>query len=147
MGHRIDSVNLDFINQGPLPARHPAHLYQIKQGESKTWELSLIPLENLKDFELVTSAQLQAPVFELTQTTCAPEESVSILLHSQSQPELSVIEPSGKSQRLKLDEIAPQLYKGNYSAQDIGLVQLIATAGGEAGRSQPERPSIKAMDF
>ena len=40
-GHRITSVNLDFINALPLPKRHPQDLWQVKPGASKTFRIYL----------------------------------------------------------------------------------------------------------
>ena len=51
MGHRIESLNLDLLNELPLPARHPQNLYELKQGESKEWIFTFVNVGNLDNLE------------------------------------------------------------------------------------------------
>lgn len=69
MGHRIESLNLDLINQLPLPQHHPQHLYELKKGESKTWTISFINVGDLAQLESSITKVSPVPLIVLDKTS------------------------------------------------------------------------------
>ena len=68
MGHRIESLNLDLINALPLPSRHPQHLWELKQGESKTWNIAFVNIKDSNLFEKTIYKASQLPIINIEQT-------------------------------------------------------------------------------
>ncbi len=62
-GHRIYTANIDFINQLPLPNRHPQHLTSLEPGETKTWTVLLTHIKALESVKEELSALGEVPVF------------------------------------------------------------------------------------
>ena len=46
-GHRIASMNLDLLNPGPLPARHPQNLDSLAPGQTRQWTIFLEEVDTL----------------------------------------------------------------------------------------------------
>ena len=69
MGHRIESLNLDLLNALPLPGRHPQHLYELAQGESKTWIIAFVNVGKLEDLEKKITAVEEIPMIYAAQTS------------------------------------------------------------------------------
>ena len=77
MGHRIESLNLDLINQLPLPARHPQDLYELKQGESKEWVISFVNVGNINNLEQALTKVAAIPMIFAEKTSyISSEEAV-----------------------------------------------------------------------
>lgn len=86
-GHRIESVNLDLLNAGPLPERHPQDLWQLRPGESKSWDIVLFTAEKPDDLELKVCDIAGAPVLYFGKTSYRPDEPVRVELYSPSTSE------------------------------------------------------------
>lgn len=72
MGHRIESLNLDLLNELPLPDRHPQHLYELKQGESKSWLIAFVNAGKLEDLEQAVTQAADIPMIYAERTSFRP---------------------------------------------------------------------------
>lgn len=61
-GHRITSINLDLLNQLPLPARHPQNLWRLDGGEEKIFRIVFAEANNLSEVPGLVHEITQAPV-------------------------------------------------------------------------------------
>ena len=89
-GHRIEGVNIDFINALPLPKRAPQDLYQLFPGQSFSWRLFITPVQDLKQLKDVVQKNTGAAYWDLPQTSCAVGEQTRIGLYSSSEPTVSL---------------------------------------------------------
>jgi len=94
--HRIFTANLDLMNAGPLPARHPQDLAELPPGQSKTWTIYLIPLVDLSDLKPTLAEACEAPMLKLGRHTLAGGESTSLRIWSKEKVMLEVRSPGGK---------------------------------------------------
>lgn len=85
-GHRIEGINIDFINALPLPERCPQHLYQLTPGQSYTWRLFITPVTDISSLPSVIVRNTCAPYWDIPQTSYAVGEKISIGLFSPVKP-------------------------------------------------------------
>lgn len=98
-GHRIESVNLDLLNALPLPERHPQNLWQLKPGESKSWDIVLFTVAKPDELELKVCDIAGAPTLRFEKTSYRPDEKVRVELFSPStseRPKVTVRNGEGK---------------------------------------------------
>ncbi len=76
-GHRIFTLNLDLLNAGPLPERHPQGLDTLAPGETKSWRVCLAPCGSLDQVAIKASELALAPMFELNRYTLEAGERVT----------------------------------------------------------------------
>ena len=62
--HRIYTANIDFINQMPLPNRHPQNLHSVGPGEAKKWTVMLLPISDIESVKSALSAAGEVPIFD-----------------------------------------------------------------------------------
>lgn len=74
MGHRIESFNLDLLNALPLPDRHPQHLYELRQGESKSWLITFVNTGKLERLEQSVTEVADIPMICAERTSYRPGE-------------------------------------------------------------------------
>lgn len=115
MGHRIESLNLDLLNELPLPARHPQNLYELKQGESKEWIFTFVNVGNLDNLEHAIARVSDIPLIDIRQTSYAAREEASFTLTADN-PNVKVTNDAGKELPVVLTKT-----KGN---RWIGKVRL-----------------------
>ncbi len=94
-GHRITSVNLDFINALPLPKRHPQNLWQILPRESKTFRIYLNDLNNLSELKRKVAELTKAPIIDITLTACKKGERIDFSILSNDEFLVNVVLPNG----------------------------------------------------
>ncbi|WP_042367693.1 hypothetical protein [Bacteroides neonati] len=94
MGHRIESLNLDLINQLPLPGRHPQQLYELKQNESKEWIISFVNVGALEQLEQTISKVADIPLIYAEQTSYRPNDEASFEVTGES-PTITVTDDKG----------------------------------------------------
>lgn len=75
MGHRIESLNLDLMNALPLPAHCPQDLWELKQGERKSWLLAFVPIPAPEQFEEILHRVADIPMLRMPHTTFRPDET------------------------------------------------------------------------
>ena len=96
MGHRIESLNLDLINALPLPMHNPQDLWQLKQGESKSWTLAFISINNLKEYEETMHRITNVPMLNITQTTYSANETAAFEVYASSEARITVHDDNEK---------------------------------------------------
>ncbi|WP_455672224.1 hypothetical protein [Phocaeicola sp.] len=95
MGHRIESLNLDLLNRLPLPDRHPQHLYELKQGESKEWIISFVNAGKLENLENAITEIADIPMLYAEQISYRPGDEASFAVFGKN-PEISITDDKGK---------------------------------------------------
>jgi len=100
-GHRITSVNLDFMNTLPLPERHPKNLWEIKPGESKTFRVYMDEIENLNKLSEKVSELTQAPFINMDATSCEKGGEINFSVYSDEATTVEIFSPDGNSSIIK----------------------------------------------
>lgn len=98
MGHRIESLNLDLMNALPLPAHCPQDLWQLKQGESKTWIIAFIDIPGPEKFEETLCQVAKLPMIRMEQTVFQPKETAVFEVLAASSPSIEVLNDKGEAQ-------------------------------------------------
>lgn len=76
-GHRIYTVTLDLLHEGPLPSRHPGHPSELTAGERRSWTIRFRPAENLAGVPAILSDLAAAPFFDVGLCTGEPGRSMT----------------------------------------------------------------------
>lgn len=105
MGHRIESLNLDLLNQLPLPERHPQNLYQLLPGESRTWTISLVNVGKLENLENGIRSVSDVPMLGIGQTSFRAGETAVIEIWGKN-PQVEVLNEQGEVINSKVDKQA-----------------------------------------
>lgn len=121
-GHRIESFNLDVLCRGPLPEHHP-HLWTLEPGEERSWTVKIIDMDSLEDFEETVWKYTGAPSILLERTSCAPEDKLTVDVWG-SAPEMKI-----EGEKIMLQRIAPDRWRGIYSASEPGFKNVEVTDG------------------
>ena len=100
-GHRITSVNLDFLNTLPLPERHPKNLWEIKPGESKTFRIYLDEIEELDKLAEKVSEFTQAPFINMDATSCEKGDEIIFSVYSDESTKVEIFSPDGNHSIIK----------------------------------------------
>lgn len=95
-GHRIYTANLLLLCRGPVPARHPQHLTELKAGQSLSWEIDLMPEASLEAYRDTMSGKFGIPVMDLERYTLAMGESAKINVWCGEEYTLRTATPSGE---------------------------------------------------
>lgn len=95
MGHRIESLNLDLLNELPLPDRHPQHLYELKQGESKSWLIVFVNAGKLENLEQAVTKVADIPMIYAERTSFRPGDEAVFEVWGKN-PEVRVTDDTGK---------------------------------------------------
>lgn len=101
-GHRIFTLNLDLLNAGPLPARHPQNLDTLAAGETKSWKIYLDPCDKLERVPSLAAGLAKAPMFQVDRYTLAAGESLSGSVCGVARlKNLVITDPNGKETPLQ----------------------------------------------
>ena len=128
MGHRIESLNLDLLNALPLPGRHPQHLYELAQGESKTWIIAFVNVGKLEDLEKKITAVEEIPMIYAAQTSYRPNEMAACEIWAEN-PSATLRDDNGKEIPVSLKKVADKRYVVNGKLPQTGLYTLRVQAG------------------
>ena len=96
MGHRIESLNLDLMNALPLPAHNPQDLWQLKQGEAKTWTIAFVDINTPDQFEETIHKVAGIPMLRIGQTVYQPKETAVFEVLATA-PVIQVTDDKGQS--------------------------------------------------
>jgi hypothetical protein len=136
-GHRIRTMNLDLLNAGPLPARHPENSHTLKPGERREWNIKLEALSSMEYIPTALAELSQAPWIDMKQTSIAPGETAELkvsLPDSADEAELSLTLENHAGEQTQLE-----LKKSNCLIQDKsltpGLYKIIAGYKGKKSES------------
>lgn len=130
MGHRIESLNIDLLNALPLPGRHPQHLYQLAQGESKSWIIAFVNVGKLEDLEEKVTAVEAIPMVYARKTSWRPGEEAECEVWGEN-PRVQVCDDEGRELNARLDRIAANRYKVSCVLPATGLYTLRVQSGGK----------------
>lgn len=128
MGHRIESLNLDLLNALPLPDRHPQYLYELAQGESKTWIIAFVNVGRLEDLEKKITAAEDIPMIYAAQTSYRPDETAACEIWAEN-PSVALRDDTGKEMPVSLKKVADKRYVVNGNLPQTGLYTLHVQAG------------------
>ena len=106
-GHRIYTGNLLLTVNGKVPKRHPQDLRGINAGENKSWEVNLIPLNDIKKFKPMLTERFDMPVISCEMYTVAKGEKIKPEIMCGEEYSVNIISPSGKiikSEKITADE-------------------------------------------
>ena len=104
MGHRIESLNIDLLNALPLPSRNPQDLWCLRQGESLSWNLVLIDMENPDRLEERLSSMAEIPMIRMERSGYgAGETAVFDVLGDR--PEVTVLDDKGTPLNIRSEPI------------------------------------------
>lgn len=120
MGHRIESLNLDLMNALPLPDRNPQHLWQLKQGESRTWTIAFIDISSLDKFESEVHKVSGLPMLRIPQTTVVPGEKASFEVLGAA-PEITVLDDKGTPISYNVHSVGTDLRRVECRLPKVGL--------------------------
>ncbi|SHF38201.1 hypothetical protein [Pedobacter caeni] len=104
-GHRIYSSNLDLINTGPLPQRHPQNSSSLKPGQTKKWSFYLVNISTLEDVAKTLTKIHKAPSFEIRQTTLEKGKPFEVKVYNSGTSQLKLTAPSGTVKNIKAKTI------------------------------------------
>ncbi|WP_105616992.1 hypothetical protein [Vallitalea okinawensis] len=125
-GHRIQTLNLDFIHQGPLPERHPQHLYELKAGEEKSWTITLQAVDTLDDVAPTLEQITHAPTFEVEQIQMMHKEEITLDIHSHIPLKIKVLSPMGNWTYYTLSPNADHVCSLSITGEEEGSYRIIA---------------------
>lgn len=82
-GHRIYTFGFDFLNELPLPSRHPQNLTNLPAGQGMSWMVSLCDIPNndpvsLSAVQPAISAMGNVPMISASRYTGEPGDTVSL---------------------------------------------------------------------
>ena len=100
-GHRIHTFNLEMLNAGPLPQRHPDELGQLAPGQKKQWTVFIAPSESLDEVTVKVADLCQAPLVTLEKYTLASGESCAISVQGKGLIGLQIQTPSGQTETIQ----------------------------------------------
>jgi len=92
----IATANIDFINQLPLPARHPQNLTVLKPGETKSWTVYLMAIDSLDEVKSVLANCSDVPIFDAEYYTIAPQQDTRVTIFGPRVKTLSIKNSEGK---------------------------------------------------
>jgi hypothetical protein len=96
----IYTANIDFINQLPLPARHPQNLSVLKSGETKSWTVYLIQIDSLDEVKSKLANCGDVPIFDAEYYTVAPGQETRVTIFGPKVKTLSIKNSQGKETKL-----------------------------------------------
>lgn len=127
MGHRIESLNLDLMNALPLPERHPQHLYELRQGESKIWILSLVNVGTLDQLEEKIVQVADIPMIDLQKTSFTSTEEAVFTVWGK-QPQVTVSDDKGEKLSVAMKKLSAERTQVRVILKEVGLYTVQATA-------------------
>ncbi len=130
MGHRIESLNLDLLNALPLPDRHPQHLYQLAQGETKTWIIAFVNVGELNDLEQKITAVGNIPMIDAAKTSYRPQETAACVIYAHN-PSATLRDDDGNESPVSLRKVADNRYEATCRLPQTGLYTLTVRDGGK----------------
>lgn len=128
MGHRIESLNLDLLNALPLPDRHPQHLYELAQGETKTWIITFVNTGELENLEKKVTAVGNIPMIYAAKTSFRPEEEAICDIWAEN-PEIVVQDGEGKEIEVEQQKLADKHYRMSCILPQTGMYTVRVKAG------------------
>lgn len=130
MGHRIESLNLDLMNALPLPEHCPQDLWQLRQGESKTWTIAFIDIESPDKFEETLHRATGIPMLRISQTSYRPGEKVTFEVVG-SAPTIEIADNKGRALTATVSNKSAQVKEVSCTLPSVGLYTIKVSEGGK----------------
>jgi hypothetical protein len=92
----IYTANIDFINQLPLPARHPQNLTVLKPGETRSWTVYLMEIDSLDEVKPKLANGGDVPIFGAEYYMVAPGQETRVTIFGPRVKTLSIKDSQGK---------------------------------------------------
>lgn len=128
MGHRIESLNLDLMNALPLPEHCPQDLWQLKQGESKTWTIVFMDISTPEGFEETIRKVAGIPMIRMNQTVFQPKETAVFEVLASS-PTIAVTNDRGEQLPVTVKEKSGKVKEVSCTLPAAGLYTIKVTDG------------------
>lgn len=128
MGHRIESLNLDLMNALPLPEHCPQDLWQLKQGESKTWTIAFMDISTPEGFEETIRKVAGIPMIRMNQTVFQPKETAVFEVLASS-PTIAVTNDRGEQLPVTVKEKSGKVKEVSCTLPATGLYTIKVTDG------------------
>lgn len=128
MGHRIESLNLDLLNALPLPQHCPQDLWNLKQGESKTWIVAFVNINTPDEFEATLHRIAGIPMIRMPQTTYQPKETAVFEVLA-STPTIEVTNDQGEPQPVTIKNKSGKVKEVACTLPAVGLYTVKVTDG------------------
>ncbi|KZS48844.1 hypothetical protein AWU65_24360 [Paenibacillus glucanolyticus] len=110
-GHRVETFILDCLHAGPLPERHPQHLFQLLPGEEKQWSIRFRLVEQMDEVLPALASVCPAPFIEVDRTTLALGESARLIIHSGEPVSAFIWYPDGQRLTVQPEAIGKNKYE------------------------------------
>ena len=123
MGHRIESLNLDLINALPLPSRNPQHLWKLDQGETKSWIIALVDIEEPGVFEEKLHKLADIPMLRIHKTAYVPGELAEFDVIS-SGGQVCVVDDNGKEIPVQVENRAEDVKHISCCLPKVGMYTI-----------------------
>lgn len=130
MGHRIESLNLDLMNALPLPEHCPQDLWQLKQGESKTWTIAFMDISTPEGFEETIRKVAGIPMIRMNQTVFQSKETAVFEVLASS-PTIAVTNDRGEQLPVTVKEKSGKVKEVSCTLPAAGLYTIKVTDGGK----------------
>lgn len=130
MGHRIESLNLDLMNALPLPEHCPQDLWQLKQGESKTWTIAFMDISTPEGFEETIRKVAGIPMIRMNQTVFQPKETAVFEVLASS-PTIAVTNDRGEQLPVTVKGKSGKVKEVSCTLPTAGLYTIKVTDGGK----------------
>ena len=130
MGHRLESLNIDLLNQLPLPEHNPQNLYKLNKGETKSWTFSLLNVDSLSNLEMEFSKVANIPLINMDKTSCNPMEIISFDVFGEN-PIIKIETDKGYELKLTKSKITPSLTKVDVMLPEVGLYKVRVDCNGK----------------
>lgn len=129
MGHRIESLNLDLMNALPLPAHCPQNLWNLKQGEQKSWTIALVEVDSLADFEETVHEVAGFPMIQMAQTVYEPGQTATFEVLA-AHPQVQITDGQGKPMNATVQSMGGDRYQIACKLPQVGLYSVTVKADG-----------------
>lgn len=95
-GHRIYTVNLQFVNQNKLPPRHIQNSVNLVSGGGFTWNLYIIPLKNPSEAGRKINEICHLPIIDVEQTSLSAGDKIKYTAYCDNIKSYTVTNPNGE---------------------------------------------------
>lgn len=120
MGHRIESLNLDLLNTLPLPERNPQNLWQLRQGESKTWLISFVNIKQLSQLEQSMYEVSGCPMLRMERTNYMPGETAVFDVLAKN-ADIGVYNDRGEKLAVEVKSVSNDVSQVSCMLPEVGL--------------------------
>ncbi len=135
-GHHIGTAQIEFLNPGPLPDRHPQDLGSLDAGEKRTWTVYLQEVDGLEAVKPAVAELTGAPAIEIDRYTAAAGRKRVITLYGEGDVTWEVVGSDAKAPKAT-GEVTPdggRLYTFD-PGDKPGICTLKATADGKTSEA------------